>query len=245
MSDSYTARKLWCLDQVLRDKRATHFDFRFAYYVGSVTDRATGEARFKQSTAATALGVTSRGIQLAADRLKTLGHIDISFSPGRGRINGYRLCRECTNANSPFDRESTNELAPIIKESTNGHSYKTAQKDERPAHKGRTTRRESTNGHSHSLPCLIPCLIPTRGRERAFADALGSLGASLEQRLGADVARSWFGKASITDLVGDTLTIQLPNQFIVERVRSNYEPVLRACCSALVPGIKAVRMVAA
>jgi chromosomal replication initiation ATPase DnaA len=73
----------------------------------------------------------------------------------------------------------------------------------------------------------------------------GSLGASLEQRLGTDVARSWFGKAVITDVVGDTLTIELPTRFIAERVRSNYEPALLACCSALVPAIKAVRMVAA
>jgi hypothetical protein len=37
----------------------------------------------------------------------------------------------------------------------------------------------------------------------------------------------------------------LPSRFIAERVRSNYKPALLACCSALVPAIKAVRMVAA
>jgi hypothetical protein len=242
MADQFTARKLWCLDQVLRDKRATHLDFRFAYYVGSVTDRATGEARFKQSTAAEALDVTRRAIQLSADRLKLLGHVDVSFTPGRTHLNGYRLCLEKANLASPFEDEKTNPVTPIDNGKANASSPIQQVKGERPAPKRRTETHEKANRHSHQS---IPCLIPSRGRKPAFADALGSLGALLEQRLGADVARSWFGKAVITDVVGDTLTIELPTRFIAERVRSNYELTLLACCSALVPSIKAVRTVAA
>jgi hypothetical protein len=246
MADHFTARKLWCLDQVLRDKRATHLDFRFAYYIASVTDRATGEARFKQSTAADALDVTRRAIQLSADRLKVLEHVDVSFTPGRTHLNGYRLCLEKANVASPLENEKTNPVTPIDNGKANSSSPIRQVKGERPAPKRRTETHEKANRHSHqSIPCLIPCLIPTRGREPAFADALGSLGASLEQRLGADVARSWFGKAVITDVAGDTLTIELPTRFIAERVRSNYEPALLACCSALVPAIKAVKMVPA
>src|SRR5258708_34872123 len=113
MADQFTAQKLWCLDQVLRDKRATHLDFRLTYYVGSVTDRATGEARFKQSTAAEALNVTRRAIQISSERLKSLGHFDISFKPGRSHLNGYRLCLEKANLASPIDAESTNPASPF------------------------------------------------------------------------------------------------------------------------------------
>jgi hypothetical protein len=244
MADQFTARKFWCLDQVARDKRATHFDFRFAYYVGSVTDRSTGEARFKQSTAAEVLGVTRRAIQLSSERLRALGHIDISFTPGRTHLNGYRLCLEKANVGSPLDEESTNPRSPIDGGKANEGSPIQQIKGEQPAQKRRTTRHEKANGHSHqSIPCLIPCLIPTRAREPATAEALGSLGAKLEARIGADRARSWFGKATITDMAGDTLTLELPTKFIANRIRSDFEADLLACCSALAPGIKAVRMV--
>jgi hypothetical protein len=93
MSDQHTARKLRRLDQILRDPRATHLDFRVAYYIGSVTDRARGEARFKQGTAADALGVTRRAIQQSTERLRALRHININFAPGRGHLNGYSLCK--------------------------------------------------------------------------------------------------------------------------------------------------------
>ncbi|KYH01712.1 hypothetical protein SE91_27395 [Bradyrhizobium sp. DOA1] len=82
-------------------------------------------------------------------------------------------------------------------------------------------------------------------REAAIAEALGSLGASLERRLGPDVARSWFGRASVVDVVGETLTIELPTKFITDRVRQDFELDALACCSALVPSIKAVRFVTA
>ena len=45
MSDQFTARKLSCLDQILRDKRVTHLAFRLAYYIAHTTNRETGEAR--------------------------------------------------------------------------------------------------------------------------------------------------------------------------------------------------------
>lgn len=246
MADQFTARKLWCLDQVLRDKRATHFDFRLAYYIASVTDRATGEARFKQVTAAEALGVTRRAIQLSSERLKTLGHCDISFTPGRSHVNGYRLCLEKANVGSSLEQESRNAGSPISDLKANGGSPFQSTKGERPDTKRRTARPEKANGHSHqSIPCLIPCLIPKRASAPAVAEALAALGTSLEARLGPDQARSWFGKAAVTDVVGDTLMLELPNKFIAHRIRSNFQPDLLACCSALVPGIKVVRLVVA
>lgn len=234
MADTFTARKLWCLDQVVRDKRATHFDFRFAYYIASVTDRATGEARFKQVTAAAALGVTRRAIQLSADRLKALGHLDISFSPGRTHLNGYRLSLEKANVGSPLEEEKANNGTPF----SDG-------KGEQRDHKRRTTRHEKANRHSHqSIPCFIPCLFPSRAREPAIAEALGSLGAALEARIGADEARAWFGQASISDVAGDVLTIELPTRFIRSRVQTEFHQDLLVCCSSLLPRIRQVKLVA-
>src|SRR5258708_4177390 len=142
MADQFTAQKLWCLDQVLRDKRATHLDFRLTYYVGSVTDRATGEARFKQSTAAEALNVTRRAVQISSERLRSLGHIDISFQPGRSHLNGYRLCLEKANVASPLDDEMANPASPIVDGKANVASPIQELKGERPAQKRRTERHE-------------------------------------------------------------------------------------------------------
>ena len=41
----------------------------------------------------------------------------------------------------------------------------------------------------------------------------------LEACLGAGRSRSWFDKTAITDVVGDTLTRELPDKFFVDRVR--------------------------
>lgn len=246
MSDQHTARKLWCLDQILRDQRATHLDFRLAYYIASVTDRGTGEARFKQSSAAEALGVTRRAVQLSSERLRALGHIDISFTPGRKHLNGYRLCMEKANVASPLMHESANEGAPFGQEKANAGSPIDAKKGERRDEKRRTAITEKANRHSHQSSLVsIPCLIPTRAREPAIVEALGSLGASLAARIGADNAHSWFGKAVVVDVAGDTLTLELPTKFITSRVRQDFEGDLITCCSALVPEITAVRLVTA
>ena len=155
MADQHTAQKLWCLDQVLRDKRATHFDFRLAYYIASVTDRATGEARFKQSTAADALDVTRRTIQISSERLKALGHIDISFRPGRTHLNGYRLCLEKANVASPLEDEKANGATPFDAGRANADSPIQLLKGERQNRKRRIPAHEKANGHSHqSIPFL-------------------------------------------------------------------------------------------
>jgi DnaA N-terminal domain len=246
MADPFTAQKLWRIDQVLRDKRATDFDFRLAYYIGSVTDRATGEARFKQSTAAEALDVTRRTIQISSERLKALGHIDISFTPSRTHVNGYRLCLEKANVASPLVGEKASEGTPINDGKANLDSPIPQIKGEQQNTKRRISAHEKANRHSHqSIPCLIPCLIPSRAREPSIADALGSLGAQLEARLGGDRARSWFGKAVITDVVGNTLTLELPTRFIADRVRSDFEPDLLACCKKILPTVERVTIVAA
>lgn len=157
MADTFTARKLWCLDQILKDERVSHLDFRFAYYIGTVTDRATGEARFKQETAAIALKVTRRSIQLSAERLRALGHIDVTVSPGRTHVNGYRLRFEKANVNSPLEDKKANGGASIEQENANEVSPFNGVKGERRDRKRRTERHEKAKCHSHqSFPCLIP-----------------------------------------------------------------------------------------
>jgi hypothetical protein len=41
--------------------------------------------------------------------------------------------------------------------------------------------------------------------------------------------------STIADVIGDTLTLELPNKFIADRVRTDFEPALLACCTALLP----------
>lgn len=235
MADRWTAQKLWCLDQVLIDKNITHLDFRVAYYIGNKMDRATGEARFKQPEMAAAVGVKRRAAQRSLDRLKALGHIEISVSSGRTHVNGYRLPLEKASVGTHLDDESASP-----------ETHLSGRKSVPRGTKVRPSRHKSASRHSHQyFPCSIPCLIPTRAREPATAEALGSLGAKLEARLGPDRAGSWFGKAVIIDLVGDTLTLEQPSRFVADRAEQDYGPDVLACCKQLVPSIARVRMVVA
>jgi hypothetical protein len=235
MADRWTAQKLWCLDQVLIDKKITHLDFRVAYYVGNRMDRATGEARFKQPDLAAAVGVKRRAAQRSLDRLKALGHIEVSVSSGRTHVNGYRL---------PLERASVGTL--LEDESASSGTHLTEIKSVPRGTKVRPRRHKSASRHSHQyFPCSIPCLIPTRAREPAIAEALGSLGAKLEARLGADRAQAWFGKSVIIDMAGDTLTLEQPSRFVASRAEQDFGPDVLACCKQLVPSIARVRMVIA
>ena len=73
MGDRWTAQKLGRLDQIVVDLRCTHLDFRIAYYIAHRMDRATGEARIRQSDIAEAVQVTRRAVQISAERLRLLG----------------------------------------------------------------------------------------------------------------------------------------------------------------------------
>ena len=67
MGDRWTAQKLGCLDQIVVDRRCTHLDFRIAYYIAHRMDRATGEARIRQSDIAEAVQVTRRAVHRRND----------------------------------------------------------------------------------------------------------------------------------------------------------------------------------
>jgi hypothetical protein len=245
MADQFTARKLWCLDQAMRDRRVTDLDFRILYYISHSTDRETGEARRKQTMIADAVGAERRSVQRCIERLETLGHLQISFAPGRSKVNGYRLCLEKATLPSPLNNGTDAEPIFGYREKATLESHTELGKGDRRVQKRRPYSTEKATRHSHqSLPCLIPCTLPPRARASLLKRS-ARLARRCRHDLGPDLARSWFGKAVITDFVRDTLTIEMPTRFSAHRVKSDYEHAVRACCSALVPAIKSIRIVVA
>jgi hypothetical protein len=244
MADQFTARKLWCLDQAVRDPAVSNLEFRALYYLASCLDRSTGEARVRQQTIADALGATRRGIQLALDHLKALGHLDVVYSPGRSKLNAYRLPLEKAKFSSPLDAENTNPSSPLNPEKAKRGSPIQGRKGELSDNKRRTEKREKANCHSHQyFPCSIPLNLPSRAREASGAEALASLGAELERRLGSDKARAWFSKAEIVDLFGDAVTLALPSTFVRDRIQQDFERELLTSCQTCIPSIRSVRTI--
>ncbi|WP_338688287.1 hypothetical protein V5279_23535 [Bradyrhizobium sp. 26S5] len=269
MSDRFTAQKLSVLDQIMRDPRATHLDFRVAYYVGSVTDRKTGEARFKQITGAEALGITRRALQISTQRLRDLEYIDVSFTPGRTHFNGYRLRLERATLSAPADEGKANGGSPFRASSRddsrrNGGSLIAAidrqldeikgeqgfayidGKGERIDEKRRTASIEKANRHSHqSSLAYIPCVIPVRARDPASVEALGSLRAELVSRIGEAPVVSWFGKTEIVDVTDGVVTFGVESPFVQSRIMRDYELILTDICKKLLPPVCRVRVVLA
>lgn len=232
MEKDYTARKLNLLDRALVDPRLTDQDFRVLAYIAQAVDRETGLARRKQAVIQEALGKKSvRGIQISLGRLADCSYINFETKDGGTYVNAYRLLLEKANDRSSSDDEKTKEDSPFWKK----RRTEVPKKANGSAEKGEPS---FVHDPFNSLD------IPSRVREPAIAKALGSLPALLAARLGADVAKSWFAKAEITDVVGDTLTMGFPTKFLADHVRANFEPQLLDCCSELAPTIKFVRVVA-
>ena len=115
-------------------------------------------------TVADALQVKKRSVQRCLERLHLLGHLKVAFKPGQSKT-----ITRCAWKGRPWIR-------PLRR-------------------KQRTTPGSIKDETRHSyqyFPCLIPCLIPSRAREFAIADPLGSLGARLEACLGAaELGSGW------------------------------------------------------
>ncbi|MBR1154180.1 hypothetical protein [Bradyrhizobium sp. JYMT SZCCT0428] len=269
MSKELTAIYFAWFRQVVEDEAlpAAAFKLAFVYQQHMSSDHMKAFAG--QARLAKAVGVSARSIRTLTKLLKDRGHLDVVTNHGPNQTNVCRLILNRKTAssfgyevhsvwlsaidgneeagfliNEEVERTKRGNLAsenrkPASDKSLLNHSYN----QERP--RGGRQRRPRTSAHYEPLPpCSVPCLIP-RTRRPEIADALGSLGPSLEARLGPDAARSWFGKAVITDVVGDTLTLEVPTQYGAARVKSDYEPALLACCSALVPAVKVIRVVVA
>ena len=98
-------RNFGCLDQIVVNRRCTHLDFRIAYYIAHRMDRATGEARIRQSDIAEAVQVTSRAVQLSTERLRSLGH------PGQyGYEGGIVRLISATSAAEVNDSRAINSI---------------------------------------------------------------------------------------------------------------------------------------
>lgn len=232
MEKDYTARKLNLLDRALVDLRLTDQDYRVLAYIMQAVDRETGLARRRQAVIQEALGKKSvRGIQVSLGRLADCDYIKFETKQGGTYVNAYRPILEKANEGSSFDDEKTKGDSPFWGK----RRTEVPKKANASAEKGEPSFVQDP---------LISLDILSRVREPAIAKALGSLPALLAARLGADVARSWFGKAEITDVVGDTLTISFPTKFLADHVRANFEPQLLDCCSELAQSIKFVRLVA-
>ncbi|WP_063688802.1 hypothetical protein [Bradyrhizobium stylosanthis] len=233
MSDRWTARKLWCLDKIVVDQEVTDLDFRIAYLVSCRMDRATGIARVRQEDVAKAVGAQRRSVQRAIERLCKLGHLEMTPATGRGNVNGYRLPLEKAPIESPFTEQSTTSESPF------------------PSGKGRLKRHKRATQTTRKgdppfaqSPFLLPVNLPTP-RDAMLADALASLGEELGVRIGAEKARSWFGRTEVVDVAGDVLTLAAPSKFVCSRILSEFEPELVEVVAKLVPSVRRVSVIVA
>ena len=196
----YTKRKLKLLDRANVDLRLTDQDYRVLSYIASAVDQETELARRKQQVIATALGKRGvRGVQISLGRLADFGYIKFETKDGGTYVNAYRLLLEKANTDSPLEREKANGYSPFDKKRRTG-----------------TSKKANASGQKGEPPFVhdpfISLEIPS-AREPAITRALGSLGASLAARVGRGVAQSWFDRAVVTDVAGETLTLELDTRF--------------------------------
>jgi hypothetical protein len=228
--DSFTARKLRLLDRANVDLRLTDQDYRVLAYIASAVDQETELARRKQEVISNAMGKKSvRGVQISIKRLQDFGYIKCETKDGGTYVNAYRLMLEKANVDSSSEPKKANPHSPF----QNKRRTETTKKANGNAQKG-----EPPFVHDPFISLEIPS-----AREPAIARALGSLGASLAARIGRGPAQAWFDRAVVTDVAGETLTLELPTRFKASRARQDYALDLLACCSALVPSIKRLRIV--
>jgi hypothetical protein len=212
-STDFTARKLASADQAARDLRLTHQDFRLLWLLLSAADRKTGVARRKQHELATALGATTRGVQISRDRLVSLGYLHpIGQNPGY--VSCYNvLTPRKTNLYSPSEKGE-----PSFASNANAYS-----KDAN----GGDQKGERSFAH---VP-LISLDIPSAPGPRRVEDALGPLGAALRNRIEPATFEAWFikGRAELVEQTADTVTVSVRSQFFAEQIRNRFESVLLSC----------------
>jgi hypothetical protein len=212
--ENLTALKLTALDWANVDMRLTHLDFRFLYLLASATDRQTGVARRKQRVIAGSLGVTSRAVQISAERLSEFGYIAIETKDGGSYTNAYRLILGNANAASPSENTKANPSSPF-------------------AEKRRTRVAKKANGDAEKgEPPFAPILplksleIPLRSRGPSARYGLGPAGAFLKQRLGAALYRSWFVALKLESETPDAVTLSAPTVFHADHVRQTYRDLM-------------------
>jgi hypothetical protein len=235
MSKETTAIYFAWLNQVARDPTQSPLAFKLAYAYQQHTNNDTGAAFVGQEKLARMVGVTDRTVRTLTEQLKAGGHLLVEVNHGPKQAN---LCRLVLN------RKSASALKPgirrFLKAAIDGEPeagflinpevshIKTgslAQKKRKPA------SDELSSNHDYSNSGTAP------------TSALGALEPILRARIGRDKFSSWFGKALITDVTSDVLTMEMPNRFIRDRVAQDFEIDLLACCRSQHPTIQRVTLV--
>jgi hypothetical protein len=93
-------------------------------------------------------------------------------------------------------------------------------------------------------PILKPTNKPSRAREPSSPDGLGSLGAAIRSRIGAESFISWFGGASIANATEDSVTIELPTPFKAQQAENRFGGAVLACLKAQQSTIERVKFIA-
>jgi chromosomal replication initiator protein len=82
-----------------------------------------------------------------------------------------------------------------------------------------------------------------RARGPSCPDGLGPAGALLRQRLGADVYGSWFGRAQVSAITADTLTLSAATKFQASRLRQDFETKILEAWQAITPTITRLEII--
>jgi hypothetical protein len=104
-ADRASAMFQW-LRQVQEDPAISSAGFELAFVIGQYMSRG-GVAWPSQETLAGALRMSKRNIRNLTDQLVSLGHLQVTATPGRGHTSRYRLL-EKGNCGSSFGDEKGN-----------------------------------------------------------------------------------------------------------------------------------------
>lgn len=194
----------------------------------SAADSKTGIIRRRQSEFATAVGATTRGVQISRDRLVGLGYLEpIGQKPG-GYVSAYRVpMAKKANTGSPSGKGEP----PFASE--NGNGERLFQKGERSSQKG-----EPPFVHDPLMSRVIP-YDPTADTEQTAADGprspdglgpLGPLDAELRRHIDPANFEAWLSKARFVSQSDDgRLTLAVPNNFLAQEIPNRFERQILAC----------------
>lgn len=235
-AQSFTARKLAAVDRLLVDRRATDLDFRVFWYLVSASDRETGIARRKQQTIADALRRTRRGVQQSLDRLEAFSFIIIEKKEGGTYANGYRIVLEEASGDSLSVSTNANGDSSFVSTKANAHSPFGERRRTRHAKKANAAAKKGEPSFAPILP-LNHLDIPSHART-GLPNGLGQAGTVLQQDIGNDAFRAWFGKVTIEAETEEKLVLRAPSKFFASRLQRDYEiAMLRAWRSTTLPNL--------
>jgi hypothetical protein len=194
-------------------------------------------------TIATATGMTRRGVQLIIARLIAGQWIDREVMRGRMHSNRYRFRLDMVpdQQQAGPEPENANTHSHISSEPVSENANGGTLKCERPCRKMRTPVRPISK-NNYNLTRARAVGAPD-GADRLAASNLGTVGARLQQRLGAPVYESWLSKMEIVSTEGDLLTLSVPTTFLRSYVTAHFESAILECWRSEQPNIKRLNIV--